>query len=405
MRARTCAVVVLLAVVGWGARASAADADAELSYAQTIARARQRAPDLVVARAREGIARAEVGVAGTYPNPTLIAGTSTQAARFSVGASIPLVVLGQRGAAIDASRADLATVRVETQGTWNEVRSAAAHAFVGLWLAQRTAAARVDAAALARRVDTAIAGKVELGAIPEVEGLRAHAERLRADADAQEAEQLVEAAGTDLARWIGSTTGASLRAVGDPEVPATPAPLAELVAKIGGNPAVRREDADALAADARVHRERTLVRPTLVLDLGADMGDPTQPTTNYRAQLAIDLPIFNQRGGYIDRERAAAAAARSRSSTERARALAALESAYRTFVAISARAKALAEGVVPAARAAAIATEEQYTLGRAPLVALLDAEKARVDANLSLVSALGARANAWIEVERAIGQS
>ena len=122
------AVVVLLAVVGWGARASAADSsDTDLSYAQTIARARQRAPDLVVARAREGIARAEVGVAGTYPNPTLIAGTSTQAARFSIGASIPLVVLGQRGAAIDASRADLATVRVETQGTWNEVRSAWLH--------------------------------------------------------------------------------------------------------------------------------------------------------------------------------------------------------------------------------------------------------------------------------------
>ena len=67
-------------------------------------------------RARgEAVARAEVGIAGVLPNPSVSAGTSTQTAKLSLGVSVPLVVLGQRGAAIEAGRAELATTRVETE--------------------------------------------------------------------------------------------------------------------------------------------------------------------------------------------------------------------------------------------------------------------------------------------------
>jgi outer membrane protein TolC len=402
MLARTTAALALaLAFLTWGTRAAA---QTPISYIDALARARQLAPDLAVAHARESIARAEIAVAGTYPNPTVSAGTSTQAAKVSVGASIPLVVLGQRGAAIDASRADLATVQMDTEVTWTEVRAATARAFVALWLAERTATARGDAAAIVKHVEGAVLGRVEVGAAPQVEGLRVRAERLRADADADEARQLVEAAAIDLGRWIGITDGTALRAMGDPTVPNEPPPYGVLAARMIANPAVRREELDARAAEARADRERALVRPMLTLDLGIDALDPTLPTTNYRAQLGVEVPLFNQRGGYIERERMNAAAARTRSGAERIRRSAELIASYRTFAAISARTKALAEGVVPAADAAAVAMEESYTLGHAPLVAVLDAEKARIDARLTLLEARAARANAWIDVERAIGE-
>lgn len=402
MRTRALAALIAIAL-SWTVHGPAL-ADTPITYGDALARAKKRAPDLAVARGREEVARAEVGVAGVHPNPTLVGGTSTQAAKLSIGASIPLVVLGQRGAAIRASLADLETVKIDGQSTWNEVRASAGHAFVSLWLAQRLAASRADAAALAKRVDEAVAGKVELGAVPELDGLRAHAERLRAEADAMEAEQLVAAAGSELGRWVGITEGASLHAQGEPDLPQAPPSLAELIAKVGGNPSIRRENADAAAAEARVDRERAAVRPTLVLDVGVDVGDPTLPTTNYRAQLAIEVPFVNQRGAYVDRERANAAAARARSTAERARLVAALEAAYRMFAAATARAKAIGDGVVPAAEAAAVAAEASYAAGRAPLVVLLDAERLRVDARTSLIDAQAARANAWIEVERAVGQ-
>jgi outer membrane protein TolC len=77
--------------------------------------------------------------------------------------------------------------------------------------------------------------------------------------------------------------------------------------------------------------------------------------------------------------------------------------AYRTFEAVSARSVALGAGVVPAAEAAAKATRESYQLGRASLEALLDAERARIDARLTLLETLAARGNAWIDIERTLG--
>jgi len=374
-----------------------------ITFRETLTRART-SPALAVARSRESVAAAEVGIAGVYPNPTLFGGTSTQAARLSVGVSVPLTVLGQRGAAMAASRADLAVVQVGTQVTGSDVRAGAARAFVALWLAERTAMARADADGVAALIEQAVTGRVQVGAAPELEGVRVRAQRLRAKADALEAEQLVGAAAVELGRWIGERTALELRTNGDPEVPAEAPPLAQLLAQVGANPVVRREEAEARAAEARVDRERALVRPGLALEVGADVNDPSLPATNYRALLGIELPLFNQRGPFIDREERAARAARVRSEFERSNAGNDLAIAYRTFQAVSARSTALAGGVVPAAETAAKATRESYQLGRATLEGLLDAERTRIDAKLTLLEAYAARANAWIDIEHALGE-
>jgi cobalt-zinc-cadmium efflux system outer membrane protein len=385
------------------ARAANDESPLEISYDDALVRAARVAPDVVVARGREAVANAEIGIAGTYPNPTVLGATSTQAAKFSGDVLVPLIVLGQRGAAERASRADYETVRVDTKATLNDVRSSCAHAFVVLWLAQRNAEARADAAAVARRLEGAVLGRVDVGSAPAVEGLRVRAERLRADADAREAEQLVDAAASELGRWIGVIDGRALRAKGEPTTPEAPPALGALALRVNDNPAARREDFDALASEAHASRERALVRPAMTLNLGMDVADPTLPATNYRAQLGIEVPLFNQRGAYVEREQMGAAVARARADAQRRRLTADLVSAYRTFEAVSARRKALEEGVLPAAEAAANATEESYALGHAPLVTVLDAERARIDARISLIEARAARASAWIDVMQAAG--
>jgi cobalt-zinc-cadmium efflux system outer membrane protein len=403
----TAGAVVAVALVASGSRA----ADVAITFAQALDRAAQVAPDIAVAKSREEVARAEVGIAGVRPNPSLSAGTSTQAAKLSLGVTVPLVILGQRGAAIDAAHADFLTTRVDTEATVTDVRAGAGHSFVALWRAQETAGEKERAAAVTRRLEGAVSGRVDLGAAANVDGLRAHAERLRADADALQASQLVGAAASDLARWLGVDQGAALRADGAPPLPTDPPTLADLRARIESSPAVRRERADAHASDLRADRERALVRPALSVDLGFDAWDQTlcgpnpcsNPPLNYRGALGIELPILSQRGPYIDRELALASAARTRESAERVRLVAALAAAYRTFSAWGESARALAGGVVPAADAAAAATEESYALGRAPLVAVLDAEKARIDARLSLLDARAQQADAWIEVQHAVG--
>jgi outer membrane protein TolC len=274
---------------------------------------------------------------------------------------------------------------------------------LGLWLAQQTAAARQDAAQIARRLETAVMGRIEVGASPEIEGLRVHAERLKADADAQEAEQLVASASSELGRWIGMPGADDVRAKGDLPIPETMAALPSLLSQAHESPAAVREDTDARAAEARAHRERALVRPGVSLDLSMDTHDPTLPVSNYHAMLGFDLPLFNQRGPLIDREVANASASRSRADATRARLSAELVSAWRMFSATGARRKALEEAVVPAAEKAAAATEESYALGRASLVAVLDAERARIEARMSLLEARAANAFSWVDIQTAMG--
>ena len=371
-----------------------------LSAPEVLKRVRAFAPELLVARNRESIARADVGIAGVLPNPVISAATNTQVARLALGASLALPILGQRGATIAASRADLETAHIDVEVTWTDVRAAAGRAYVALWLAQERAAARREGSVIAARFDAAVASRVELGASPDVDGLRTRAERLRAEADAREADALVDAAASQLAFYLA--TNELVRADGEYVVPADAPPLPSLSARLDASPIVRRENSDARAAEARVSREKALARPTPVLDLGADIGDPTTPGTNYRAGIAIDVPILSQRGPQIDRERANAAAARSRASLELTRNRAGLSAAYHTFVGADARAKMLAM-VLVAADAAARATSESYQLGRAQLVAVLDASRTRLDTRLTLAEAIGTRALAWIDIERAIG--
>jgi cobalt-zinc-cadmium efflux system outer membrane protein len=385
------------------ATVTVAHAETKLTYAKALSMARTSAPDLKVAEANVTVANAGVGVAGIFPNPTLFVGSTTQGAKFSAGVAIPLPILGQLGAGKNAAHAELGTVKVESEVVWGEVRTATAHAFVALWLAERTSGARADAAAIQAKLEGAVKGRVDVGSAPEIEMLRIHAERLRADADALEAALRVGAARAKLGRWIGIPGGADLATSGDPDVPAPPPSLATLAKRLGLSPTVRRETADAAAADARADKERALVRPMLSLELGMDLWDPTLPRTNYRALLGIELPLFSMRGPLIAREEFSASAARARASAENARLEAELTSAYRTFEAISARLKALDEGVVPAAEKAAVATEESYSLGHSALVAVLDAERARIDARLAVIEARAAGADAWIDIEHLVG--
>lgn len=387
--------------------------EVRVSLEDSLRAARHAAPDLVVARARESVARAEVGIAGTYPNPSATAGTSTQTAALSGTLTIPLVVLGQRGASIDAARAEEQTVALDTLVTWNDVRQATARAYTALWLAEGVAVARRDSAAIEATLESAIVQRVQVGSAPEIDALRVHAEKLRTDAEVLAATAQVTAAATELGRWMGLRDAGSLRASADPPTPDAAPPLADLLARLDGSVGVRREQSDVQASEARVAREKALVRPNMSLDVGADFFDPTllpspappgaQPPVNYRAALTVDVPLFNQRGAYIERERAVGDVARARVQAARVQAAAELTAAYRTFEAATAQQRTLADSVVPAARAAAKATEEAYALGRAQLVTVLDAERALVDARVAAIEAQAARAAAWADVQHAVG--
>ena|SRR5690349_3119429 len=113
MKSWTCALLLGLAIE-WHDASAQAEAIL-ITFVEALDRAAQGSPQVAVARSKETVAEAEINVAGVYPNPTLLGGTSTQTAKFTGGAVVPFVVFGQRGAAMAASRADFGVVQVETQ--------------------------------------------------------------------------------------------------------------------------------------------------------------------------------------------------------------------------------------------------------------------------------------------------
>ena len=393
---------ILLAAALVAGHAQAQD-QRHISYAEVLNLAANVSPTMRVARAEENVIASDVGIAGVIANPTLFGGTSTQTAKFSVGVSVPLAILGQRGAAIRASQAGVDSAHIGTESIQSDSRAGAAHAYVALWLTERIAQARAKAEELVTRLDQAVNARVQLGGAPEVERTRSNALKLRAHADAIQAAQLVRAAAADLGRWIGESDASELRTSDVPATPDTPPPLSVLLARVAHGPAVARERAAAHAALARADRERALVRPALTLDVGMDIMDPTLPTTNYRAQLGVELPLFTQRAPFIQREDRSAAAAEQRARYQISALSSDLIVAYRTFEAATASKVTLQQAGVPAAQAAARSTEESYSLGRATLEAVLDADRTLIDVELTLLDASAARANAWIDVEHAMG--
>jgi outer membrane protein, heavy metal efflux system len=392
------------------AGALAKSREVRVSLDDALREAHRASPDLVVARARESVAHAEVGIAGVYPNPSLIGATTTEYAAVSGGVSIPLIVLGQRGAAVQAARAEEVTVASDTRVAWNDVRQAAVLAYVALWENEGLANARSEAATLEATLESLVVERVEVGSAPELDAIRVHAERLRADADAVEATARIAAAGSRLGAWMGIRDGAGLRASAGAFVPETLPALPALLARLDASAPVQREESDVRASQARVAREKALVRPAMVLDVGFDALDRsvqhvpgTGPFVNYRAQLAIDVPLFNQRGPYVELEQARGEVARARTQAVRTLAAAELTAAYGTFEAASVRQRALVDGVVPAAREAASATKDAYVVGRAQLVAVLDAQRALIEARVAALEAQTARANAWADIEHALG--
>ena len=227
LRHSICASLMIL---GTSAASFASD-DLTLTYAEALTMARERSPMVAVSRGRETVVWAEGRVAAIYPNPSVSTGTTTQAAKITVGVTVPLVILGQIGAATAAGRAEFATAKIDTEVTATEVHAGAAHAYVALWLAERTSSARADATELTKRLQDAVRGRVEVGSAPELESLRARAEYLRAASDSRAASEFVNAAAADLGRWIGGATS-MLRTNGDPTTPDEAPPFAQLADRV-----------------------------------------------------------------------------------------------------------------------------------------------------------------------------
>ena len=375
-----------------------------ISFPEARAAAERVAPDVRLAEQRVGISNAEVDVAGALNNPTLTVSTARQTARLGTSLAVPLPLFGQRSTSIRAARADADAVALDVSLVRKESRWAASVAWIDLWEAQERASVLELAAQDAERLFQIASEKFDAGTGPRLDVVRTRGDRARSAAEAETARSLVSAAAARLAPWIGADPGAELVATGSPGFPPNvPLAVESLEQRLSDHPALRRDRAQAKAANFHMQNERRLRAPILIPQLSVNQFDPTLPGPDVIIGLSFDLPVLSLRGGAIARAQAQRAFAEMAAVVDERRLHADLLDACRRTEGANAKLHAFREQVLPAMKEARAMTEEGYRLGRVDLIRLLDAQRALLESQLAAAEAEASWGRAVADVEKAAG--
>ena len=392
-------MVLLATVAGAGVSddvASAIAAPRLVTLDEALAAAAS-SPEVVIARATERVAAAEIQSARTPGEPKLLIATRSVTAKEVLAVSIPFRWGGQKASAVSAAEAAR-----DAAASYRDVAIAAARRACRVaWFTLAANEDRLQAATAlvvrSERNRRAIADLFELQRVSRLDAARATSEAATARAAAVDAEQAVIAASGELRALLG---GDDLRLTAG-ERPMPPSEGSEAAwgerARVA-SPDLAAAEADLRAADARVARSARDRRPATSLEAGADWNDPTQPGTDALLGLGITFPTRGHAA--LDAAQAERDRAEARLDLAHRRVDANVASAWSAASAARQRFQVLDEIARPAAAEAAELTRIAYEEGKLDLFRLLDAERALADAERDRADAYLAWGVAFADLER-----
>ncbi|HEY2736006.1 MAG TPA: TolC family protein [Polyangiales bacterium] len=375
----------------------------ELSFAEARAAALRVSPEVELAEREVAVWTSDVTSAEAFANPNFSVTSATQSAHLATSLSLPIRLFGQRGASIDAARADVAVAALDVGVVRREARWVASLAYVDLWEAQARAGWLASAAEDSRRLAEIAAEKFAAGSGARLDQLRTSADRARAAAESRAATQLVAAAAARLAPTIGAAHDQPLRAAGAPGYAFDGADLAQLEARLPEHPRLRRARAEVSASELHVADEQRKRWPIVTPQIGLSQFDPTVPGTDLILGLAFELPILDRRQGAIERAEAERAVATTAAEGGERRLRAELRDAYLRSASARTEWRVLREEVLPSMEEAKAMTDEGYRAGYVDLLRVLDAQRALLEARMAEVSALASWVRALADLEKASG--
>lgn len=333
------------------------------------------APEVVVARAGERAAEAGIDVASALSSPALSLGSHSITARKSISISSPIRYAGQKSAAREAARGDLAVAISSKELARASARRSLRIGWFALAVAEQRARIAAESAARAARNSDAVKALFDAGRAARVDAARAESEALLAAGEKEAAEQSVETAVSELGILIGRAPGEPMKTSGETPAPSQEGPLEDWLARaIASSPEVRVQEQRALAARKRLDLAHRQHLPGLAFEVGADFDDPTQPGVDKFAGATLTFPMdgsarvrlasfeFDRETLELDRVKRSATAD--------------VESAWHSAIAARIKFENLDKAALPVAREAAELTLLGYQEGRLDLFRLLDAERA-----------------------------
>lgn len=385
-----------------------------VTLADALGWLREHGPELREAIAAWRTAHERAAVATPWSDPVLTLGPqlgfgSVAAGRELTGiAGLALAIpLGDRRAAADAlDRARAETLRIDALLTARslhlDLRGHLARLALGRTRREQLAGFATDAARgldiLRRAVELGRGTALDL-ALVELETARAEAAVLEVDASLQDEE-------ATLARLTGvaATRFAHLAPSLAPSLPdAIPDAAALRAALVRSHPELVRRRCDHELAERRLRLEIERQYPDLTLG-PTYQPDPGSDIDVVTIGVGLQIPLFARNRKEIAAARAARAEARERYDTAASRALAELDAALAAIERTRSRSRTFAERILPVAERHAELAQRAVAAGEADALRALEIQRS---ARLLRAEALQARLDeldAWLRLERAVGQ-
>lgn len=322
----------------------------------------------------------------------------------SVGMSLVYERGGKRDARVASARANLEALGTQAEVRRLEVGHQVRKAYFAVLAAEQSFALTEESLSLARTFADTVAEKVRAGAVSPIEETRAAVRLHSASADLERARREVALARADLALAVGDPGVRSEALEGHlPEDTTIPDPAA-LTSQIEGSSDLKLLEREVLVRRSALAEESTQGTRDIAWRVAAAYNRLDQEAW---ATVGVTIPLFasgRNRGALaaaaadVERAELEHAAAQRRLTAELGRAAAGLQASAR-------EAAILRSSVLVGAEQAFATVQEGYRLGKFPYLDVLDASEVLLAARLQYTGALGALAQARLDVDRLLGKT
>lgn len=363
----------------------------------------ERHPRLAAGKLQVEAARGGVAASRALPNPTLEGNIGQGLARsggasrleWGLAVTMPLGWLAQRGASVDAARAEVDAAAAEVEALRRDVLLQLRTLFWHLVDVQdRVASIEALEAQTSALVDT-VGRRVAQGEARPVEATRVEIEFHKVGSELTAARTELGARQAALALWLGVPAGKVLVATVDSD---------RLVPTLDRDTALARARATHPAVTAARARARVLDAELASANLARFPAFSITGFTSYELDrraygvgLAVDVPLWNWNEGPVmqaEARRAAGEKLTEAASLELETAVLEAQSACEAAATAAARFR---HDVLPRSVAAATTMEKTYQLGETSLLEVIDARRTLLDARRLYSSSL---AQAQIDCSR-----
>jgi len=382
-----------------------------LSRREAIAQALTHNPQLEIARAQVGQARARKVEATALPDPAASASLDNQRRLFESGSG------GEKNLAVDmfvpfpnklrlqgkAAQADVVSSELSYTQQRQLIAAQTSEAYDSLLVALKHRADLTEAENLARDFLAKTQARFNAGTAAKLDVIRATVTLAQASTDLLANLLDVQTTSSALERLVGRPQGSVVLPTDSLEVP-SPLPLLESVVAAGlaSRPELASIRAQRAGARANTALAKQFWLPDLLLGVSRDYNQP-QPAL-FSTGLSFPIPIFFWQHS---RGQIAEASFRERELTATERDIVAavtqdLRDSYANARVALEQAVFIRDQLLPSARAAYRAASASYSLGGSSALDVLDARRSLLDAETRYADALAAANISVAELERAV---